>query len=220
LTSDPRQLANQANAKSSTGPKTAAGKTRAAQNALRHGLNVLVLSDPGLAPEVEAMARKISRLYADNETLEQARRIAEAQVDLNRVRDSRRRLIIEFLTDPNYQPFHVLRHQLRLSKMKDRVDLDRGPFKIDEIEAMTRPRPLEGEEKLAAILGERASQLAALDRYERRAWSRRKFAIRRFDVARAYAVARQSERVPDNNPQRPDETMLQSKESYAALQWK
>ncbi len=200
MTSDRRRRANQANAKSSTGPKTAAGKTRAAQNALRHGLNVSVLSDPGLAPEVEAMARKISRPYADGETLEQARRIAEAQVDLNRVRDGRRRLIKGFLADPNYQPLPVLRHQLRLSKMKDRVDLGRVPYKIVEIEGMTCPRPLEVEEKLAAILGERVSQLAALDRYERRAWSRRKFAIRRFDVARAYAVARHSERLPDKNP--------------------
>ena len=44
--SDRRQRANRANAKSSTGPKTAAGKALAAQNAFRHGLNVPVLSRP------------------------------------------------------------------------------------------------------------------------------------------------------------------------------
>jgi hypothetical protein len=92
LTSDRRQRANRANAKSSTGPKTAAGKARAAQNAFRHGLNVPVLSDPLLAPEIEAMARRISGPYADGETVEWARRIAEAQFDLNRVRNSRRLL--------------------------------------------------------------------------------------------------------------------------------
>ena len=60
MTSERRQRANRANARSSTGPKTAGGKARAAQNAFRHGLNVSVLSDPSLAPEVEAMARRIS----------------------------------------------------------------------------------------------------------------------------------------------------------------
>ena len=56
MTTDRERRANRANAKSSTGPKTASGKTRSAQNALRHGLNVSTLSDPALAPLAEAMA--------------------------------------------------------------------------------------------------------------------------------------------------------------------
>jgi hypothetical protein len=39
------------------------------------------------------MARKIAGSDADAEAVECARQIAEAQIDLNRVRDSRRRLI-------------------------------------------------------------------------------------------------------------------------------
>src|SRR5260370_1306112 len=39
-----------------TGPTSAAGKARSAQNARKHGLNVAVMYDPGVSPDVPFLA--------------------------------------------------------------------------------------------------------------------------------------------------------------------
>ena len=52
----PRKIrANRANARASTGPKTAQGRARTARNALRHGLSVPVFSGSVFSEEVDAL---------------------------------------------------------------------------------------------------------------------------------------------------------------------
>ena len=48
----PRQIANRANAKKSTGPKTAEGKAKSSLNALKHGLRAELLILPNEDPEI------------------------------------------------------------------------------------------------------------------------------------------------------------------------
>ena len=93
MTSARKIRANRANARASSGPKTATGKAQSAQNAFRHGFNVPICLDPDLASDVEALAQRIVGKSADANVLESARRVAEAQIDLRRVRSHRHRLI-------------------------------------------------------------------------------------------------------------------------------
>ena len=64
------------------------------------------------------------------------------------------------------------------------------PFAVRILD-YARSRP-EGPQIFATILSDMTQRLAVMDRYERRALSRRKFAIRAFDAARAPAPASNS----------------------------
>jgi hypothetical protein len=88
MTSLRKIQANRANARTSTGPKRAQSKARTARNARRHGLSLSVFADPVLSEQVEAIAREIAGGPTDDNTYHLARRVAEAQIDLQRVRQT------------------------------------------------------------------------------------------------------------------------------------
>jgi hypothetical protein len=137
MTSPAKIRANRRNARKSTGPRTVAGKAIVARNARRHGLTLPVFCDPALLPEVAEFARTIETSVtgaeADAEGHALAGRIAEAMIDLRRVRDAKLPLAAALDADPRNK---------------------------------------------RALM-----QLCRLDRYERRAFARRKRAIRAFCVA-------------------------------------
>lgn len=182
MTSERRLLANQANAKASTGPKTKAGKARSANNALQHGLTIPVSNDPALAPQVEAIAHKIAGHNANPALLEKARRIAEAQVKLNRVRLLRTKAKAAILSETPL-PIRTVRQVQLLVRFLDRVERDTvSPIDLEMVDEVLHPRPPGSGDAVAMNLAHRVSEFARLDRYERRALSRRKFAIREFDA--------------------------------------
>jgi len=139
MTSTRKINANRANAQASTGPRTRLGKARAALNARRHGLSLSVTSNPVLAEQVETLARKFAGKSSNPEISELAQDVAEAQIDLVRIRWARHDLLARGVADANYE--------------------------------------------------EVTKQLIRMDRYERRALSRRKFAIRELDALRRQTAA-------------------------------
>ena len=144
-------------------------------------MSLPVYSDPVWSEELEALARKFVGTDANPEMLELARRIAEAQIDLRRVRHARHQILSQALSDPDYESEAMLGKKAALAiRILRRSDL--GAPMPENVMEFLNSRP-EGTHKFATILADKTRQLLALDRYERRALSRRKFAIRAFDTA-------------------------------------
>jgi hypothetical protein len=188
--------ANRANARASTGPKTARGKAHSAKNARRYGLSLPVLADRALSEDVEALACEIAGEGATPEIHAPARRIAEAHIDLRRVRSARHDLLTGALNDPDYDSPARKRKNAKLAIEVDKLkaQLELNPHLtplisslLTRLESSLQSSP-EGPQKFATILADMTQRLAAMDRYERRALSRRKFAIRAFDAARRQAA--------------------------------
>jgi hypothetical protein len=151
--------ANRQNAKKSTGPRTPRGKSQASRNAIRHGLKGAKFGDAGLGKKVERLAKAICKGNSDPFRFEQAIIIAESQVLLARVRAAR----------------SVAIQRLR-SEAQPRLTWRGGPTA-----ARSEMPQLEDSDE-AQLVCRALPELMRLERYERRALSRRRKAIRRFDA--------------------------------------
>jgi hypothetical protein len=110
--------------------------------------------------------------------LDLARPIAEAQIDLLRVRAHRLRLIASACADPLHEPPEAERQRLEIARALVKMAPNRP------MPAKSEPKSPQGAEELATILSDLSLELKRLDRYERRVRSRRRFAIRTFDARR------------------------------------
>ena len=169
-----RQIAaNRANASRSTGPRSRAGRKRAAGNATVHGLGANLLFNTALTEQVEKLAREIAGSVADAILLQYARDAAYAEIDLARVRRIKVALIervsaIGTLDGPLYEDVRGVR------KILDMLARGELPRRIDPLATM----PSGELERTAEAVRRALPELIKLDRYESRAAARRAKALR------------------------------------------
>ena len=159
--------ANRTNAKRSTGPRTREGKARAGQNAWRHGLSLAAAADPQLQPLVGALASRLSGRAADAALCATAETVAEAQMDLQRIRRWREELL----------------GRLEALEGGDRREQGAGAPAAASAPRRgwlgnLRDRRKKVQAGSAGTFSDVLSELERLERYERRAFSRRKRAMR------------------------------------------
>lgn len=160
MVSEQKAAANRANSLRSTGPKSPKGKSRAAQNARRHGLSLPVVLNPKLSKEAEELAQKVAGGSLDHDVLDAARLFAEAQIDLER--------ISRFRYDFMGRQMDCL---ASISLMGKNANSSEAPGE------QSRPEVSESERR--SVL----EQLVRIDRYELRARSKRKFATSMLKIA-------------------------------------
>ena len=196
MSSQAQVAANRQNGRRSRGPRTAAGKLSASRNARRHGLAAINRHNPACFPEIERIARAYCEGDTDPLLFEAALMIAENDVILMAVHTERLAAIAR-MRDPEAIPFSQPKASLarararfaqaqrlyaELAAAKARAAHDTPakhshglaqephvPVHCDEFDAMLRAEP----------------DLRRLERYARRAASRRKRAIREFIFIRS-----------------------------------
>ena len=168
MTSERKTAANRTNTKRSTGPGTTGGKRRSSRNARRHGLSMRAVTSPFARARVEQLTEVLAGPAASIMCRELAAAVADAQIDLSRVRAAKISTLeriaafgtLDYPANPDWAELGVERFL--------NGDLPKGPPPLPEDEAS---RAIE-------VFRRALPELLKLDRYERRALSRRKFAIR------------------------------------------
>jgi hypothetical protein len=163
MASERRIAANRCNARKSTGPRSGAGKTRASRNAYRHGLSLNLLSTAAYAKELETLARKMASDTKDAITLERALEIAQAELELARVRRAKVALIERASAFGEFGPPQLTTTQC--IRLLNEILRGKVPKPIEAPATMPSQEPDRSAEAIRRVLPE----LRKLDRYERRA---------------------------------------------------
>lgn len=178
MTSERRIAANRANARKSTGPRTAAGRRRASQNARRHGLTT--------APSADRRAHHLEIILDDprlrsrplsGEALGLAQSLADAEAQLERVKKAEVQFVMQhFSSDGRVVGSVAL-------EGSGTTDGTRDAIPPGEDRAAARPVDFAGGPDLDRVSSERdeetdAKEMRRLLRYRSEAESRRRRALK------------------------------------------
>jgi hypothetical protein len=183
MASEQQIAANRRNARNSTGPRSSAGKGRASRNAYRHGLSVGV-SAP-LAPRLEMRVRKIAGNSDDALTLEAAREIALAELDLARVRRAKVAVIERARA---VGPADRQRESVSHVDEALKVTMEAASATVSEPGDFSPTMPSHDPDRSAQAIRRALPQLRRLDRYERRAVARRDRAVSQLGRVKHHAT--------------------------------
>jgi len=198
MTTERKRAANRRNAARSTGPISAAGKARSRTNALSHGLAASITGFVQLA-EIEQLALALAGTAPTPQMIQHARTAAAAELDLMRVRAARADFISRAAADlAIFAPLRLVPEETIEELRSVVASASAGIFEggsttpAESLERailwneyqLSRPPPNE-DEKPAMAFGRHFREISRYDRYERRALSRRKRALRALDQLRA-----------------------------------
>jgi hypothetical protein len=202
MASERKIAANRANAAKSTGPRTVAGKKRAARNSLSHGLAIQYSGAEFTRLIEQGALRIVGDIYVgdiyDEGDLELGRTAAEAELDLARVRRVKVGLIervsaLGGLVPPKY--FRTAREENRWFRATLRFIVGLRGMPLDPI--LINPAdtmPLSVPDRTAEAARRILPKLINLQRYERRAVARRDRAIKALILRRSARTVMASDR--------------------------
>lgn len=201
MTSPRKIAANRLNGCNSRGPRSKEGKVAASRNALRHGLNTISYRNSEFAREIEVRARALCEGDANPYLFHHAIRVAECDVVLCCVRRQRVE-VIERCRDGRNIAYSKGDNSFALAKLRAAktelafTELERMGINIYDFNTVKQHLKAEGADSehqqyppLMPLVKERDDveaffeaipDLKKLDRYERRALSARKRALRDF----------------------------------------
>ena len=165
-----------------TGPKTTEGKRASSLNAMRHGLNLPIDKDLAYGAKVARLAQFLAGPYAGQTELAWAHRAALAHMEVLRAREAIRQVFERPMRSKRRTKQSVVFAKLRRQYYAEQdasISVEHEESLTDIVYGVSSVDPMDH-------LRDRLVEMEKLDRYQMRALSRRKFALREFEQTARY----------------------------------